>query len=169
MSRMTESPEGAPPDERARMEAEVWRGIDRCRQGDWLGGLELLHAVAAVKGPELELPGRYYSYLGYGLARHEQRVKEGVSLCRHAVKIEPDEPENRLNLARLYELRGNRRGAWRETTAGLELAPGHSELLAFRARLDARRPPVLGFLPRTHPVNLRLGRLRHRWLRRGLD
>jgi hypothetical protein len=44
---------------------------------------------------------------------------------------------------------------------GLRYAPHDKRLKIGLDRLAIRRPPVLGFLPRTHSVNRNLGKLRH--------
>ncbi len=140
----------------------VWQGIDLCRTGDWEGGLAVLRHLARQEKAEFDRPGRFFSYLGYGVARFESRYKEGVALCRHAIKIEPQEPENHLNLARIYLLRRNRRGAYKALKKGLALNPHHQQLLEFYEEFGRRRPAVLPFLPRGHRLNRILGRIRYR-------
>ncbi len=144
----------------------VWKGIDLCRTGDWEAGLAVLRYLARQEKADFDRPGRFFSYLGYGVARFDSRYKEGVALCRHALKIEPNEPENHLNLARIYELRKNRRGAFKALNKGLALNPRHRGLLELQQEFGRRRPAVLGFLPRGHPLNRWLGRLRFRLFRR---
>jgi len=70
--------------------------------------IDLLRRVADAKDPGIELPGLFYSYLGFGVARFDRRVREGLTLCEHAVKREFYQPENYLNLARTHLLAGNR-------------------------------------------------------------
>ena len=76
------------------------RGVDLCKAGNWDEGLFCLSR--ATEGETLRsanLPGRVYSYLGYGIALRENRIKEGIELCRHAIKIEFYEADNYLNRA----------------------------------------------------------------------
>lgn len=141
----------------------AWQGIDLCRKGDWRQGLDLLRRVADAKDPAVELPGLFYSYLGFGLARYDRRVREGVALCEHAVKREFYQPENYLNLARAYQVAGNRRKAMDAVLAGRRIDRGHRGLAELHKELGKRRPPVLSFLSRDNPLNRLLGRLRHDW------
>lgn len=139
--------------------AVLRRGIELCRQGDWNGGLFFLGRIAEADGSK-DLPGVFYSYLGYGIARCQQRTKEGLKLCRHSVKVEFYEPDNYLNLARTCLLAKDRSGAMDAVAEGLRVDPQHVELLALHRELGIRRPPVLPFLSRSNPLNLFLGRIR---------
>lgn len=136
------------------------RAVALCRQGDWKQGLSHLGRLteAAERG---SLPGLFYSYLGYGIARCEQRVHEGVKLCRHAIKVEFYQPDNYLNLARTLLLANDRRGAVDAVQRGLKVDANHPELVELGRELGIRRPPVLSFLSRKNPLNIFLGSLRH--------
>jgi hypothetical protein len=146
---------------RPELAETLHRGLDLCRIGEWDRGLAILGYLAqsADRGA---LPGLFYSYLGYGIARCERRVEEGVKLCQHAIKVEFYQPENYLNLARTHLLNGDRRGAVRAIERGLKIDPHHLELLTLEREIGVRRLPVLPFVSRDHPVNRFLGRLRHR-------
>ena len=102
-------------------------GIELCRAGEWREGLTWLGEAAAYRGEGLEFPALYYSYLGYGIAMQE-RFTEGLSLCRYAVELESDEPENHLNLARTYLLSGMQPKALEAVCRGLEVDPNNAEL-----------------------------------------
>ncbi|HSS76138.1 MAG TPA: hypothetical protein VLV54_05270 [Thermoanaerobaculia bacterium] len=135
------------------------RGIDCCRRGDWNEGLRQLGQIA--ERGDTGLPGIYYSYLGYGIALREKRVREGLQLCRHSVKVEFYQADNYLNLARTCMLAHQRSGAVRAVLDGLKIDPHHSGLLAVRRELGIRGRPILPFLDRTNFLNQLLGRLRH--------
>lgn len=134
-------------------------GIDCCRRGNWNEGLRYLGQVA--ERGDTGLPGVFYSYLGYGIALREQRVREGLRLCRHSIKVEFYQADNYLNLARTCLLARDRRGAVRAVRDGLKVDPHHAGLLAVRTELGVRGDPVLPFLDRKHVINRFLGRLRH--------
>lgn len=140
--------------------ALVERGIARCRKGEWERGLDDLGKLARNEH-QGELPGVFYSYLGYGIARCRGQVHEGVRLCEHAVKVEFYNPENYLNLARTYLLADNRRRAYKALTQGLRTDRRHTGLIALARQMGWRRRPVLPFISRDNPVNRFLGRLRH--------
>src|SRR5215470_15854609 len=88
------------------------KAIDLCREGEWNDGLLILGRIAD-SGRAAQLPGTYYSYLGYAIARLQRRTDEGIKLCRHALKVQFYEPENYLNLARTALLANDRREAVR--------------------------------------------------------
>ena len=141
----------------------VHRGILHCRAGEWHSGLYYLLRAEEPDG-ETTLPGLYFSYLGQALARCEQRHAEAIALCERAVAMQFYEPENFLNLAWSRFLARDRHGAVIAVERGLALDAKHAGLRGLRQRIGARRPPVVSFLPREHPVNRYFGRLRQRWL-----
>lgn len=135
--------------------------IDRCRRGGWKDGLPALARIAEQEERPGALPALVYSYLGYGIALRQQRVKEGVKLCQHAVKLEFYQAENYLNLARTLVLAGQRRAAVRALGEGLKIEPDNEQLLELQGEIGLRKRPVLPFLSRSNPLNLVLGRIRH--------
>lgn len=138
----------------------VKRGIDCCRRGDWNEGLRCLGRVA--EGDEKEgLPGLFYSYLGYGIALRDKRVRDGLKLCRHSIEVEFYQSENYVNLARTYLLARDRKGAVKTVRAGLKIDRNNQALIAMYKELGIRGRPVLSFLDRAHPINVFLGRVRH--------
>lgn len=141
----------------------VWKGIELCRRGEWRQGLDVLRRVAEDDGRNAELPGLFYSYLGFGIARFDRRIREGLALCEHAVKREFYQPENYLNLARTHMVAGNRRAAVEALRAGRKIDSEHPGLAALHEELGIRRPPVIPFLDRMNPINRILGRMRHDW------
>jgi hypothetical protein len=143
-----------------QVEDLLQRGLDCCRRGLWEDGLRHLGRITTAQGRG-DLPGLFYSYLGYGIAHREQRVREGLQLCRHAVKIQFYEAENYLNLARTSLLARDRKGAIRATRDGLRMDPRNTHLRNLLKEMGTRKSPVLPFLDRSNPINVFLGKLRH--------
>jgi tetratricopeptide (TPR) repeat protein len=139
----------------------VERAIEQCRKGNWEQGLPYLGQYASSED-RASLPGLFYSYLGYGIALREQRLDEGLKLCKHAIKIEFYHPENYWNLARLCLLARDRKGAVKAVRDGLKIDPHSPELLDLYKEMGMRRSPVLSFLSRDNPLNRMLGSLRHK-------
>ena len=135
-------------------------GLRLCRAGDWKRGLPALAAAVENRGPGDRTPGLVYSFLGYGTARYQNRGRDGLKLCEHAIKVQYYEADNHWNLARVQLLLGERRQAVATIARGLKLDPDHKELLEMSREIGNRRRPVLGFLDRDNPVNILLGRLR---------
>lgn len=142
--------------------AETLRiGIDCCRRGDWNQGLRHLGQIAEAGESAGSLPGVFYSYLGYGIALRDKRVRDGLKLCKHAIQVEFYQGENYLNLARTCLLARNRKGAVRAVRDGLKVDRHNKQLLAMYKEMGIRKQPVLPFLDRSHFLNQWLGRLRH--------
>jgi tetratricopeptide (TPR) repeat protein len=142
------------------VEVVLERGLALCRRGEWDFGLTDLGKLAE-NDTQGDLPSIFYSYLGYGIALRQKRIREGLRLCKHAVKLEFYQPENYLNLARTYLLAENRRKAYEAVSKGLQMDRGHKGLRALLQHMGARRKPVIPFLSRNHLVNRFLGRIRH--------
>jgi hypothetical protein len=135
-------------------------GIQLCRRGDWRLGYDQLRRVAAVAGRQ-DMPSLFYSYLGFCIARFDRRYRDGITLAKHAVQKEFFQPDNYLNLGKIYLLVENRKGAHEAVAKGLAMDAQHAGLQALRQELGVRRAPVLSFLDRANPVNQLLGRIRH--------
>lgn len=136
-------------------------GLRLCREGEWRKGMPVLAAVIERKGPYDKVPGIVYSFLGYGVAKYQNKINEGLRLCEHAVKIQFYEADNHWNLARVNVLAKQRRNAVNAINGGLKLDDDHEGLRLLKKEIGMRRAPVLGFLGRTNPVNVFLGRIRH--------
>lgn len=119
-----------------------------------------LGRVAESGEPGSALPGLFYSYLGYGIARCQGKLLEGLKLCEHAIKVEFYESENYFNLARTCLLAKDRAGAVRAVKGGLKIDPQNLDLLALYRDLGIRQDPVIAFLSRRNPFNMLLGRIR---------
>jgi hypothetical protein len=138
-------------------------GIQACRRGEWHTGLELLTQLAKHQEASDELlPSVFYSYLGVAIARCEGRRRDGLELCKYAVKLGPREPENRVNLAQAYLIARNRRQAVRQLHAGLKIAPRNRRLRQLGVQIGTRRRPAIPFLSRDNPLNYWIGRLTYR-------
>lgn len=148
-------------DERDRTAEEFRQAVSLCRDGRWREGYDRLAAVARALEKSVKMPGLFYSFLGAAMARCEGRKKEGLELCRYAVKLDPRQPDNYLNLASLYLMHGRRLPAVRALDRGLALSPRHEGLLALRTEIGIRRPPLIPFLSRDNVLNVLGGRLRH--------
>jgi len=115
---------------------------------------------------ELEKNNAYYmSYLGVILARAEEKWAEAEQLCDSAVRMKRSQAQLYLNLAEVYAQAGRREDAKETLETGLKFARRDVRLNMALHRMTERRPPVLGFLSRQHPVNRQLGILRHQTLR----
>ncbi len=106
---------------------------------------------------------RYRSFYGLGLALVERRFDRALELCRSAAKEEFFNPELYHNLARVHLAFGFKAEAIRYLRRGLMIDPANQAMHTALAELGVRSRPPLGFLPRRHPLNRALGRLKRWW------
>ncbi|MCC6639887.1 MAG: tetratricopeptide repeat protein [Deltaproteobacteria bacterium] len=105
---------------------------------------------------------RYRSFYGLCIGLVERRFSKALELCNAAVKDEFFNPDLYLNLARVHMAFGFKAEGMRYLRRALMIDPSSATAQAELARLGERRRPVLGFLPRRHPINRWLGRARQR-------
>jgi tetratricopeptide (TPR) repeat protein len=108
---------------------------------------------------------RLRAYYGWAVATIEHRLERGLGLCREALRDDGGCAEIYLNLARVLMTHGRKAEGIRYLKRGLMVDPHDSTLIQEWRRLGVRRPPVLRFLPRRHPLNRTLGRVRGRLVR----
>jgi len=114
-----------------------------------------------VQRPQL----RYLSYYGLSLARSHRVNREALRACETASRLDPWDPDLRLNLGRVYALAGKMSQALKALEKGLALSPNHRVLRNELASQDRRTSPPLPFLKRSHTLNLWLGKLRYSMFR----
>jgi len=137
-------------------EESLRRAHELLRSGLEMAALEHF-AKAYERAPD---DPRYRSHYGWAVAMIEHRVDRGVALCRSALRDAADQPELYHNLARILLAHGRKSEALKYIRRGLMVDPRNPALVLEWRRLGIRRPPVLRFLPRRHPLNRLLGRVR---------
>ena len=140
-------------------------GIARCREQDWESGLKLLGTVAELKATKVEMPALFYSYLGQAIAHCDKRYREALSLSRHAIRLDPNLPENWANLARIYLYTRKPRLALKALERGFRLDPSDRFLLRVKRKIPVRQPTTIPLLPRSFVLNRWLGKRRAQRLR----
>lgn len=115
----------------------------------------------ASKPHETILPA-VESYYGYTLALIENRTAEGFRLMHKALKGGFFRADFFLNLGKAYlKKKNDRKQALSAFYNGLKYSPHHAEILSILQEIGTRRPPVVKFLRRAHPINVLLGKKRH--------
>lgn len=136
-------------------------GLEALRNN--IPGTALVHFREACA---LESQNPYFlSYAGLALARTEQDYDEAERYCIAALQMKRSQAQLYLNLTEVYMKQGKRADAVDTLQEGLVNTHGDEKLSRAFAKLGVRRPPVLTFVARSHPINVALGRLRHRTLR----
>jgi tetratricopeptide (TPR) repeat protein len=108
---------------------------------------------------------KWYSYLGYCIARQRGQHRKGLELCKESLAVEPDNSAHFLNLGRVYLAKGDKDEAlriWREGMA----KGGSPELVQQLERLGTRNRPAIPVLARENLLNRYLGILLTRLGRR---
>jgi hypothetical protein len=137
----------------------VETGRYRDALGFFSGAIEI-ERTAGHGGPG---EARYLSYYGLCLSLARADARKGLGCCRSAARREPYNADIWWNLGRAALAAGKRGEAHRSLQRGLTVVSGHEGILRDLKRMGVRRPPVLTFLAREHPLNVMLGRLRARW------
>ncbi len=91
------------------------------------------------------------------------RPQLGVRPCFEALRRGASGPDLYAVLVTLLLASGDRARAYRVLREGIRRAPAHPVLRRQMEAMGVRKPPVVRFLPRSHPVNRWLGRVRHRY------
>lgn len=139
--------------------SEFKEGLKRLRNGR---KKEALACLRKALGSEPKNPF-YLSYTGLLAAVAEKRFSDGELLCQEAIGLKCNHAQLYLNLAEVYEHAGRTAEAIDTLQKGLVSAGRDYRIRRALERLGVRRPPVLRFLQRGHPLNRTLGRLRHRF------
>ena len=109
---------------------------------------------------------RFRSWYGLTLVLVERNWSLGIALIEEALRTSGPDPELLLNQARAHLALNQRVRAVQAIQRGLSLWPDHAGLGAARDAMGLRRAPVIPFLSRRNPLNVALGKLRHRWSQR---
>jgi tetratricopeptide (TPR) repeat protein len=111
------------------------------------------------------------SYYGYLEAALNKNNKRGIETCLGALRmlkgnipdgLELFYPVLYLNLGKTYLAAGYKKAAIDTFYKGLTFDHENKDILEEIKKLVTRKDPVVGFLPRSHPLNKYLGKLRHK-------
>lgn len=102
----------------------------------------------------------YLSHYGVCVASEREDFPAALKLCERAVKMDPKNPINRVNLGKIYRLQGNNTKAYATFIQAWKTDKTHPSAAAELSRMGIRRPPVFPFLSRSHWLNRRFGLLR---------
>ena len=100
----------------------------------------------------------YLSYLGLATAHAKRKFSDAEHLCRRSIEAEYHRPEHYYNLAEVFLIAGRKSDAIKAYNQALSWNPNFEPALDSLRKLGVRRQPVLGSLPRNHPLNIFLGK-----------
>lgn len=123
------------------------RAVEALAAGETPSGLAFLErALKQDDNP------RWYSLLGYCIAKERGQVRKGAELCNTSLQVEPENPAHYLNLAKIQLIGGHKVEALQCLRDGMSRG-GNPEIAALLETVGTRKPPVFSFLHRNHPVN----------------
>jgi Flp pilus assembly protein TadD len=105
----------------------------------------------------------YLSYFGLCVGMRGD-LGEAQKLCSKAAKLSPHSPIVLVNLGRVMLEQGYRKEARDFFSRAYSLDNTNSPAALELSGMGVRRQPVLRHLGRSHPLNLMLGKMRHRIL-----
>lgn len=99
---------------------------------------------------------KYQSY--YGFSRVLNGYKDGIDICKDAIKGDPGDGDLFLNLARAVLFGGNRESAIDILDQGLLVDKFHQGLLELKSEVGYRNHNPIPVLKRSNPLNEMIGR-----------
>ncbi len=156
--------ESKPTKSKAQYADKILRSI---KKGDLAAALAEAREALALYATDL----LFTSYYGYLITAVERKVKEGQKICEEAIESLRNSsstdkaffyPLFYLNLGRAFTAGRRKKEAIEAFQEGLKYDSRNKELLHGVNQFGVRRPPIISFLDRSHPLNKHLGRLRQR-------
>jgi tetratricopeptide (TPR) repeat protein len=139
---------------------ELFRRAEACIvRGKFEMAEELLEEAVRISS---ENP-LYLSYYGLCVGMRGN-LTEATKLCSKAAKLAPQSPIILVNFGRVWLAQGCRKEARDLFTRAYSIDNTNSPAALELSGMGVRRQPVFGRLPRSHPLNCFLGKLRHRLL-----
>ncbi len=132
-------------------EAHLEKGVEVLTQGDMLSAL--YHFEKAFSMNNSALVSSYYAFC---IAKERGQFNKAISLCKEAIRKEPQNPFLYLNLGRIYNLSNRKADAVNILREGLKFET-NQQIVEELTKLGTRKPPVIPFLKRNNPINKYLG------------
>jgi len=133
-------------------------GVFLLKRGRPKDALKALSRALSIKATE----PRYMSYYGLSMALSGGDRADAVGYCERAIQRESFRSELFLNLGKVYLSAGNRKRAHQAFRKALALDKDNREVRTELLKMGVRKPPVLPFLDRGHPLNKLAGKWLHK-------
>lgn len=134
------------------VEQLIARGIRAANSGKTSLALECFEEAVKLRNTPAN-----WSYLAFCLAKERRQFDHGVQLCQEAIRKDPHNSDHYLNLGRIHLLAGRTNEAIHVFRQGL-LYEANVHIEAQLRMIGLRKPPVVSFLKRDHPINKYLGK-----------
>ncbi len=132
------------------------RALKELEQGNTLAALACMENALSIWDDP-----RWYSRLGFCVAKERGLVTQALQLCRTALEHEVENPIHYLYLGKVHLIAGNTVEALQAFRQGMAQG-GDPEIERLLNEVGTRKPPVLPFLPRENWLNKYLGILLRR-------
>jgi tetratricopeptide (TPR) repeat protein len=127
------------------------KGLEALAEGNTLSALSFFEKALHKKySPVIS------SYHAFCIAKERGQISKAISLCKEAIKKEPNNSFPYLNLGRIYLIDNNKADAIKTFREGLNYET-NQQIVDELNKLEIRKPPVFPFLKRTNPINKYLG------------
>ena len=127
------------------------KGLETLAEGNTLSALSFFEKALHTKySPVIS------SYHAFCIAKERGQVSKAISLCKEAIKKEPNNSLPYLNLGRIYLIDNNKADAIKTFREGLNYE-SNQQIVDELNKLEIRRPPIFPFLKRSNPINKYLG------------
>lgn len=127
------------------------KGLEALNRGDTLSALSHFEKIINIE----RIPSVCSAY-AYCIAKERGQISNAISLCEEAIQKEPQNAFHYLNLGRIYLIDNNRAEAIKTLREGLKYEE-NQVIIEILNKLGLRRPPIIKFLKRSHPLNKYLG------------
>ena len=108
------------------------------------------------------MPARLLSYYGVCVAEAKGKVSDGLECARISIARDRFHADHYANIARIYMLGRSRKKAVEALRSAASFDADNTLALQLWKEIGRRNRPVLSFLPRNHPVNVLLGRMKRK-------
>lgn len=133
------------------VEQLIAKGIRAANSGKTALALECFEEAVKLRSTPAN-----WSYLAFCLAKERRQFDHAVQLCQEAIRKDPHSSDHYLNLGRVHLLSGRTNEAIHVFRQGL-LYGANAHIEAELRKIGLRKPPVVSFLKRDHPINKYLG------------
>jgi tetratricopeptide (TPR) repeat protein len=132
-------------------EAHLEKGVELLTRGDILSALYHFEKAYTIDNSAL-----ISSYYAFCIAKERGQLSKAISLCKEAIRKEPQNTFLYLNLGRIYNLSNRKSEAVNVLREGLQFE-ANPMIVEELNKLGTRKPPVIPFLKRSNPINKYLG------------
>ena len=127
------------------------KGIKELTEGNTLSALSYFEGAFQLDETPL-----ICSCFAFCIAKERGQIKKGISLCKDAISIEPENSSHYLNLEKIYLIEKKKEDAVYVFRKGLHYEE-NEQIVNELNKLGTRRPPVIPFLRRSNLLNKYLG------------